>query len=821
MIRNYLIIALRNFQRQKMFALLNMFGLALGLASAILIFLYVSDELQYDVMHPHYSDTYRIGCTFTNPNGQVFDNTTAPGFWIKHLQATRSEVVDATRVDYIGYPTSLHHKPTDKIILTEEIKWAEPGFDGIIDFRLIQGNQEKMFDDYNTMVLSESGARRLFGNGEALGQVITIKHPFATDGREIDVMVTGVYRDFPSNSHFKPKYLVNVNAFRSVVQNFDNYMEGTRFADRIEFFESYVVLKPEADVNAIQAELNKQADRLIQSDSGASAAGFKMTAFLTKMSDLHFDEKNLWENDSTRGDRKYLIIFSSVAILILLIACINYMNLATARSSRRAKEVGLRKSLGSKRSELAKQFFYESVLMTAGSLFIALLLVVVLLQPFNQLAHKTFTLASLLNPYMIGIVVLIVLFMAFISGSYPAFYLSAFRPVDVLKGQIIKGRGAELFRKSLVTIQYAVSLILIISTFIVIRQMEHMQNTKLNQQGGQLLSIRYGGIAPQEKFAAFKQAVLEDKDIEHVTMANHLPRLNYFGYIGANVKFPEIEDKNLQWNKLNVDFDFVKTYSLEFVAGRDFDASSVSDSSSLILNEAAVRALNQPLEKIMGASVIDVNDNNRASKVIGVVKDFPFRSMHQTIEPLILNPRVHFIDRIAYVKLPAGKFQEKIAFIEKQWKEIFPDVGFDYWFLSDEFTRMYETEARVSDMAKSFAILAILITVLGVFGLASYTAEQKTKEVGIRKVLGAAVGQVVGMFVWIFMKIFLVACVIAIPIAYFMADTWLAGFAYRSPISPAIFGASLVGLLMITLSTVSYETWKAAKTNPVNSLRSE
>jgi len=391
----------------------------------------------------------------------------------------------------------------------------------------------------------------------------------------------------------------------------------------------------------------------------------------------------------------------------------------------------------------------------------------------------------------------------------------------VLKGQIIKGKGAEFFRKSLVTIQYTVSLIMIISTFMVIRQMEHMQNTKLNQQGSQLLSIRYGGIAPQGKFAAFKQAVLEDKDIEHVTMANHLPRLNYFGFIGANVKFPEIEDKNLQWNKLNVDFDFAKTYSLEFVAGRDFDVNNVSDSSSLILNEAAVKALNQPLEKIMGASVVDVNDNNRAFKVIGIVKDFPFRSMHQSIEPLILNPRVHFIDRIAYVKLPAGKFQEKIAFIEKQWKEIFPAVGFDYWFLSDEFTRMYETEARVSAMAKSFAVLAILITVLGVFGLASYTAEQKTKEVGIRKVLGANVRQVVGMFVWIFMKIFLVACIIAIPVAYFMADTWLAGFAYRSTISPLIFGVSLAGLLFITLATVSYETWKAAKTNPVNSLRSE
>lgn len=821
MLRNYVTIAFRNFQRQKLFALLNMFGLALGLASAILIFLYVTDELQYDVMHPHYRSTYRIGCTFTNPNGQVFDNTTSPGFWVKHLLETRSEVLDGTRVDYIGYPTSLHHKPTDKIILTEEIKWAEPGFDDIINFSLDKGNQQKMFEDHYTIVVSETGASRLFGDNDPIGEVISIKHPFATEGREIDVMVTGVYKDLPSNSHFKPKYIVNVNAFRSIVPNFTNYMEGTRFADRIEFFENYIVVKPGSDIKAIQDLLNVQAQRLIESDSGASAAGFKMSAFLTKMPDLHFDEKNLWENDSTRGDRKYLIIFSSVAILILLIACINYMNLATARSARRAKEVGLRKSLGSKRSELAKQFFYESMLMTLGSLVIAIMLVLLLLQPFNQLAHKTFTIASLLNPYMIATIVLIVLFMAFLSGSYPAFYLSAFKPVDVLKGQVIKGRSAELFRKSLVTIQYAVSLVLIISTFIVVRQMNHMQNTKLNQQGSQLLSIRYGGIAEQSKFAAFKQSVLEDPDIEHVTMANHLPRLNYFGYIGASVRFPELEDKNLQWNKLNVDFDFAKTYSLEFVTGRDFDASNVTDSSSVILNEAAVKALNKPMEKIMGASVVDVNDQNRSYKVIGVVKDFPFRSMHQTIEPLILSPRVHFIDRIAYVKLPAGKFQEKIAFIEKKWKEIFPDVGFDYWFLSDEFTRMYEMEARVSSMAKSFAVLAILITVLGVFGLASYTAEQKTKEVGIRKVLGAAVEQVVGMFVWIFMKIFLIACVVAIPVAYFMADSWLSGFAYRAAISPAIFAASLAGLLLITLITVSYETWKAARTNPVNSLRSE
>jgi putative ABC transport system permease protein len=304
-------------------------------------------------------------------------------------------------------------------------------------------------------------------------------------------------------------------------------------------------------------------------------------------------------------------------------------------------------------------------------------------------------------------------------------------------------------------------------------------------------------------------------------MANHLPRLNYFGWIGAQIKFPEFNDKNLQWNQLNVEFDFPKTYQLEFIAGRDFDPANLTDSSTMILNEAAVKVLNQPIEKIIGATVIDINDNNRSSRVIGIVKDFPFRSMHQVIEPLIINPRPHFIDRIAYIKIPSGKFSEKIQSIEKIWKEVFPSIGFDYWFVSDEFNRMYLAENRVSSLAKSFAMLAILITVLGVFGLASYTAEQKTKEVGIRKVLGASVSQVVTMLVWIFVKIFLIASVIGIPAAYFMAVYWLEGFAYQSGISPLIFTVSLGGLLLLTLITVSYETWRAARVNPVHSLRSE
>jgi putative ABC transport system permease protein len=311
-------------------------------------------------------------------------------------------------------------------------------------------------------------------------------------------------------------------------------------------------------------------------------------------------------------------------------------------------------------------------------------------------------------------------------------------------------------------------------------------------------------------------------------MANHLPRLDYFGFIGASITFPEIEEKELNWKQLNVEFDFAKTYELEFIAGRDFNPSNVADSSSVILSEAAVKVLNQPIEKIIGATVVErfynfalQRPDQRSLKVIGIVKDFPYQSMHQAIEPLMLNPRLHFIDKIAYIKLPAGSFQEKIASIEQKWKDIFPGLGFDYWFLSDEFNRMYLSESRVSSLAKAFAVLAILITVLGVFGLASYTAEQKTKEVGIRKVLGAEVSQVIRMFLWVFFKIFVIASVIALPAAYFLAKNWLEGFVYRSPITPEVFVVSLAGLLVITLLTVGYETWKAARTNPVNSLRME
>lgn len=821
MFRNYLLIALRNFKRQKLFSTLNIFGLALGLSSAILIFLYISDELRYDTMQPYYKDTYRVGTTFINPDGQRFDNTVSPGFFIRYLKDNRSEVLHTTRIDYIGYPTSLHHKPTDKIVLTEEIRWAEPDFYKILYFHLLRGNKEKMFENNNTIILSETGARRIFGKKDPIGETISLKHFWATRDREIDLVVSGIYSDYPSNSHFKPEYIININAMRNIHgEHYADYMEGSTFGEHTEFFENYMVLKPGADIRPINKILNTLANQMLQSDSGARASGAKMEAFTAKMESLHFDSKNIWENNA-HGNKTYLTIFSIIATMIMLIASINYTNLATARSVKRAKEVGLRKAFGSKRQEIAMQFFLESFLITFCALLVAVILVFIFLHPFNQLANKSFTIGSLFNPYMLASIGGIVIFMAFISGIYPAIYLSAFQPVKVLKGQASKGKSAEFFRKSLVTIQYTVALGLIIYTFIVIRQMEELKTTKLNEQGSQLLAIRFGGIAQQERFPLFKRSVLEDPQIENVTMTNHLPRLDYFGWIGTTVKFPELGDKDLQWNQLNVEFDFPKAFNLEFIAGRDFQSGNINDSSSVILNETAVKALNPPIHKILGSTVKDVRDSSRLYRVIGVVKDFPFRSMHQPIEPLILNPHLHFIDKITYIKLPVGKFQEKIAAIEKKWKSAFPGAGFDHWFLSDEFNRMYLVEGRVSSLVKVFAILAILLTVLGVFSLASYTAEQRTKEVGIRKVLGAGDRQVVTLFASVFLKIFIMASLVAIPLAWFIAYKWLQGFAYRTSISPMIFIFSLLGLLLVTLLTVSYEVWKSVRANPVTALRTE
>ena len=821
MLKNYLVIAFRSFKSQKGHTLLNLSGLSLGLASALCIFMYVNDELRYDTVYPGYGDIYAIGVSFYGSDGTVEHYPVVPGGWATRIKQDIPEVVATVKSDWFGYPTSLYHKAADKIILTEEIRWTGSDFGKVFPIKMVKGNLGNALLAPRSFLVSESGAKRLFGDEDPIDKQITVKHPFMGDGQEIELIVTGVYKDLPLNSHYRPMFIGNIEAMR---QNFSQRDGGfDRYYNSMTtqggFFTTYIRLSPGSETENLAVELDRLVEESSKSDSSLMANGGRIDFFMRSITDLHFDTATDWEFD-TKGDKQYLAIFTSVALLILLIACINYMNLATARSAKRAKEVGMRKALGGTRFELAWQFLLESGFMAVIALLMALVVAVLILPFFNTLSGKAFTFVDLFSADMIMIVVCTVFFITIVGGSYPAFFLSSFSPVEVLKGRFTRGKGAEFFRKSLVAFQFIVSVVLVIATGIIIGQMNFIQHSKLNEKGNQILSVRFGGTAPNERYQPLRNAVLQDPEIEHVTMANHLPRMDWFGQTTAVFRFPEVSDQDYQWQQLNVDFDFPNAYGLELIAGRIFDPKNAADSNSYLINESALKILNKSAEEALGLGAFSVRANE-SGKVIGVVKNFPFQSAYHAVEPLVLNPRLHPMDRILYVTLPAGKIPEKIAYVENIWKKILPGVAFDYWFLSDEFNRMYKTERRISSMAMGFAVLALFITALGLYGLASYSAEQKTKEVGVRKVLGATANQVIIMFLWSFFKIFFAAVLIAVPVAWYMGDQWLNTFIYKQSMDVLIFIGSVLVLMLITLLAVGFETYKAAVSDPIKAIRHE
>ncbi len=823
MFRNFLLITFRGFLRNKTSTLINILGLTLGLASSTLIFLYIYDELTYDTIHPHSARIYTAGITVIDKNGnrEAFGET--PAGWAFDLKEKFPDIEALTRFAAFGFPASIQDKTADRIVLNQdgEMYFVEQNLGTVLDLPIVIGNKEKALEQTNSMIISQSAAETLFGKGDPINRMLTIKHPFATRGKEVEFVVTGVFKDAPANTFFRPKYLLNIYGLKEATnaagRDFDRLMNSQVLPSM--FLYDYFRLKDDSHVDAINAELKRLADAATRSDSGFYASGRRLESKVKPLSELHFDEGTNWHFVDDSGSKRAVYIFGGIAVLILIIASINYMNLATARSVRRAKEVGIRKTLGSKRSELAWQFIHESGSTTLLALLLSIVAIVLLLPSFNLLTGKAFTFGSLLQPVVIALIVGLTVFVTLLGGSYPAFYLSGFRPAEVLKGIFTGGRGDGL-RKTLVTFQFAVAIFLAIVTNAVINQMNLIQRSKLNEQGDQILSIRYGTVAPNEKYPTLKNALLQDKDLDLVTVANHLPRHDYFGGTIYQFRFRTIDDRKYDWNQLNGDFDFPRTYELQIVAGRDFDPKTPGDSNSYLLNERAGVELHKSLDELIGMPIENV-DENKNGKVIGVVRDFPFQSAYHAISPLVISARPDNFDRIVYVKLPKGQIQEKIKFIESTWKQVMPGVGFDYWFVSDEFGRLYKKEQKIASLAKIFAALAMGITILGLYGLASYLAEQKTKEIGIRKAMGASVGQIARLFLAIFLKIFLIGSVIALPVSYYFVDGWLKTFAVRISLSPLVFLTSILWVLLLMLITILYETVKAAKGNPVVALKHE
>jgi len=830
MILNYFFLAFRNIKRQRGYALVNMFGLAIGLASTIFILLYVKDELTFDTMHPDAANTYRMGYKVQFPNGNSEAAPYAPAGWDNYIQSNYEGIKGITSYTSWGMPTSIHYVAKDRIILTEDIIWAEKSITDLIYMPIIKGDTKQPLEEINSLILTKSSAKELFGDDDPINKTVTVAHTWSTQGKNVEMIVTAVIDDLPSNSHVNPKYIANILALKPFIPELENLL-ATAMGDGNNGFwtQSYFVCDNPSKIETIKIDLQKRANELIAKNKW----NIKFTPVIRKITDIHFDKEMDWTIDHKTADINYMYVFVTIALLILIVACINYINLSTAKSASRAREIGLRKTFGGIRPQLFFQFMMESFVLVLISAAIALLLVVFFIPAFNQLTGKAFLLSHIFNVKMLLIVVGVILVVTMLAGSYPALFVSGFQPASVLKGKFAFGKGSRVFRQFLTTLQFVVAVTLLTGTVIIVRQMDLLKNSKLNEAGKQIVSIRFGGFnspATDQQFLSFKNQVLSDPEMENMTLANHLPRLDFFGPISMQMQFPDVNEEKHEWFQLNGDFDFPKTFDLKIIAGRDFDPENLADSMAVLLNESAVKALKLTAAEAVGKTIVRPDyvmgysqpDTTKAPVtgiVIGVVEDFAYQSMKKKIEPLAISPKPHTVDRIIHVRLPAGKMQQKIANLEKTWKQIFPQFGFDYWFVDEEFGRMYENETKVAALTEKFSWLAILITCVGLYGLASFMSEQRTKEIGIRKSMGASSGQILVLLLSVFAKLLLIACVIAVPIAYFLSKQWLSSFVYQTSLTVWVFG-SVIGLIaLITLVTVGYESLKASMSNPVKSLR--
>lgn len=830
MIVNYLVLALRNLKKQRGYAFVNTIGLAIGLASAMFIFLYVRDELTFDTFHPSAENTYRMGYTIDFPNGDHEAYPASPAGWDNYIKDTYEGIGAISSFDVTGMPTSLHYVAADRIVLTEDIIWAEPNIGDILRIPIIHGDRETPLKELNSILVSESSAEELFGKEEAIGKLISLSHTYMTNGQKVEMMVTGVYKDFPSNTHLRPKYICNVFSLKPFVENLETRLNTAMGdGDNGWWSQSLIVVNDESKIPLIQADLEKKANEIIARRNW----DFKFKPLIRKITDVHFDQDIDWGISHKSADKKYVMVFVTIALLILVVACINYINLSTAKSASRAREIGLRKTFGGFRFQLFLQFMIESFLLVMISAVMAFVLVVVFIPAFNSMTGKSFVISHLFEPEMLLITFGVILLVTLLAGSYPALFVSGFQPASVLKGKFAFGKGSTIFRQILTTVQFVVAVTLLVGTVIVVRQMDLMRNSKLNEAGRQTVSIRYGGftgVANDQKYLAYKTRLAQDPELDAITLANHLPRLDFFGPINMQMQFPDIDEEKHDWFQLNGDFDFPKTFNMKVIAGRDFDPANIADSTAILLNESAVRSLKLTPQEVVGKTVIrpahemgyrrlDSLAVPITGLVIGVVEDFPFKSIHQKIDPLAISPKPHTFDRIIHVRLPAGKVGDKIAFLERTWKEVFPDFGFDYWFIDEEFARMYENETQVAELTEKFSALAILITCVGLYGLASFLSEQRTKEIGIRKTLGASNGQVLSLLLSVFGKLLGVACLIGVPVAWYFSGQWLSSFVYQTPVSVVVLGGSVVLIAAITFVTVGYESLKASMANPVQALK--
>jgi ABC-type antimicrobial peptide transport system permease subunit len=788
---NYLKVTWRNIKRYKGYSSINIIGLAVGLACCILILLWVQDELSYDRFHAQADDLYRAVTEYqkTEPVTHYWP-VCAP--LAPALKEDYPEILRATRFTRLRRGQLV--KYGDKSLLETQICLTDPDFFKMFTFPLVQGDSGSVLSDPNSLVLTEEIAIKYFGSENPLGKTLNINN-------EYDFTVTGVMKNVPHNSHFKFDFLVPFIRIEDFEQDWavlDNWT--------LSGFASYFLLQK----NTSLEELNhKIKDYLVK--HGAES---KDLLYLQPLKDIHLYSSHIQFGIEGQGNIKYVYIFSVVAFFILIIACINFMNLATARASNRAKEVGLRKVVGARRPQLIGQFFCESVLMASLSLILAVVLVELFLPAFRNLSGKPLESGSSSNINILLAVVVMTLITGFLSGTYPALFLSSLRPVKVLKGKLkTEGRG-YIFRKILVVSQFSLSILLIICTVLVSNQVDYMRNRKLGLDKEQVVYIPIRSELV-EKYDPLKIELLKNTGIRNVAASSNIPSYGVIltlDYITWEGKDPE---NTTVLHATSAGYDFIETLNMEMIEGRSFSKEYPTDENAVVINETARNKIG--MEDPVGKRLML---NETELPIIGIVKDYHFKSLHSEIEPLLLinAPSLY---RYILIKLDSGDIPSTLANTESTWKTFFPDTPFEYHFLDEAYDKLYRTEQRMGTLFNYFTGLAIFISCLGLFGLASFMAEKRTKEIGIRKVLGASVSGVVILLNKEFIKWVLIANVIAWPVAYYAMSQWLQGFAYRTNMGVWNFTLAALAAFAIAVATVSFQSIKAATANPADSLRYE
>jgi ABC-type antimicrobial peptide transport system permease subunit len=785
MFRNYLKIALRNLIRHKGFSFLNIFGLAIGMVCTILILFWVQHELSYDRYHKNGKKIYRILQHIQY--AEIVTWAINQGPLGPALKAEIPEIEEQARFCF----TEWRMKYNDQIF-GELGVYADPSLFKMFTIPFVQGDPETALADPRSVVLTEDLAQRIFGNENPMGKIIHV-------GRDYDFKVTGILQNIPDNSHFRFKFLANMDFAKEVGRTVD-YWKNSHFT-------TYVQL---AD-NVAMEEANKKIYNFL--DAKPTLEDWEKLS-LQPLFSIHLGSGIGYDAFGT-GNTKYIIIFLAAAFFILLIACINFMNLSTARSLLRSKEVGLRKVVGAFRGQLVRQFLGESLFQSLIAMILAVGLGILLLPAFNQLARKSFTADLFMRPDILLGLVAILLFTGFIAGFYPAFVLSGFRPVSVLKGAARAAGGQSFFRKALVVFQFCVAVVLMVGSLVIYSQIHFMRNKDLGYDKENLVTLDLNTIV-QQNYEVFRNELSGNPNILNVTRVAGLPTA---GFWFSNSRWNwegKDPDKDILFRANFVDYDYLEALKAPIVLGRNFSIDYGADATGIIINETSQKAMG--FEDPIGKRVTLGEDN--VFNIIGVVKDFHYVSLRTEIEPMILLLDPERCSQIV-IRIDSENTPETLKFLGAVWKKYAGDFEFDYRFLDERLDFLYRGEQRVGRIINVFTILSVVISCLGLFGLASFMALRRTKEIGIRKVLGASISGVVVLLTKEFSKWVIVANLIAWPLSYFALSRWLQEFPYRTDIELWIFLGTGLMTFVIAILTVSYQSLRAALSNPADSLRYE